>query len=166
MNLPVYLHIHLKNDSPDEILSKLDPEMNMKSPVAFHLESMSREEQRQLIGMIENYFETENISYKFPYPIYIISELESSITGMQLVKKQEELPKFFQQKEGRMNVKETHLALKNRLLHQEIRNVDPAVMRTELARYAMVHRQIYEGEKEYSFYKGLLQKLKTGKKRG
>ena len=166
MNLPVYEHVHIKTDSTEEILSKISTDMNMKSPIAIHLESLTREEQRETIGLIENYFETENISTKFPYPIYLISELESSITGMSLVKRQEELPKFFQQKEGRMNVKETHLAIKNRLLHQEIRNVDPEVMKKELGTYGSTHRLLYEAEKESSFYKSLLQKLKPGKKRG
>ena len=166
MNLPVYHHVHLKTDSTDEIVSRLTPEMNLKNPVAIHLQSFDSDQQREIIGVIENYFDVNNISFKFPYPVYFIGNVESSVTEMGLVRTQEELPKFFSQKEGRMNVKETHLALKNRLLHQEIRNVDSKLMKENIQKYAETHRQIYETDREITFYRSLLAQLKSGKKRG
>ena len=146
-------------------MQKLSPEMNIKNPVVIHLEGLDRDQQRECVGLIENFFVSQNVSYEFPYPIYLISELEASISGMSLFPNQNLLPKFFHQKEGRMNVKETHLALKNRLLHQEIRNIDPSVLKTEIETYADLHRAIFEMESEAGFYKNILSKLQ-GKKRG
>lgn len=165
MSLPVYHHVHFKTDSSEEVLHKLSLDMNTKNPVVIHLEALDREQQRECVGLIENFFYSANVSFDYPYPIYLVSELESSITGMSLVKTQAELPKFFIQKEGRMNVKETHLALKNRLLHLEIKNVDPSVLKSEITNYAETHRIIFEMESEGKFYRHILTSLK-GKKRG
>ena len=166
MSLPIYHHIHLKTEDALEIASRLTPEMNLKSPVVFHLENYDLDKQREIIGVIENYFDVNNVSFRFPYPVYFISGLETSVSKMSVFASADRLPKFFTQKEGRMNVKETHLALKNRLLHQEIRNVDPAALQSDLETYAQTHRLIYETEREASYYKQLLQKLQTSKKRG
>lgn len=163
--MPVYHHIHLKTDNLDEIAAKLTTDMNLRNPIAFHLEHMTPDQQREIIGVIENYFDAQNVSFEFPYPIYLIATVEKSSTGMPVVKTQNELPRFFLQKEGRMNVKETHLVLKNKLLHQEIRNVDSSLLRTEIEKFAETHREIYELETEMAFYQDLLNKLK-GKKRG
>jgi hypothetical protein len=166
MSLPVYRHIHVRTDSIDDLVALLSPDLNVKNPVAFHLVTLNLDQQKEMVGIIENYFDTENVSFKFPYPIYVISGLESSISGMPMTSSQDELPKFFSQKEGRMNVKETHLALKNKLLNQEIKNVDPRLTRDNLEAFALEHRQIYELQIENSFYRVLLQKMGKVKKRG
>ncbi len=166
MSLPVYRHIHVRTDSIDELVALLSVELNIKNPVAFHLETLNSHQQKEMVGIIENFFDTENVSFKFPYPVYVISTLESSISNMPIVSAQEKLPKFYSQKEGRMNVKETHLALKNKLMNQEIKNVDPKLTRDNLEFFALEHRQIFELQQENSFYRTILQKMAKVKKRG
>ena len=85
---------------------------------------------------------------------------------MPLVKKLNHLPKFFSQKEGRMNVKEGHMVGKNRLLQQEIRNTDSKHGLQEIESYARVHREIFEHEKERVFLKDILSRLVKGKVNG
>ena len=166
MSLPVYQHFKIRTAALEDISQLLHPDMNTKHPVVFHLNTLEMEDQREIAGLIENYFDANNVSFKFPYPIYLITDHEKSITNIPVVKSQSELPKFFTPKESRMNVKETHLAGKNKLLHQAIRNVDPEVTRRDFEAFGKAHREIYELELEGLFYRSILNKLMKVKKRG
>jgi hypothetical protein len=159
MNLPVYHHIKLKSAAFEELSALLFPEINQKQPVVFNLLSFNLDEQREIIGVIENYFATNELSYKFPYPVYVLTVHESTISGLPLAKKPEELPKFFLQKEGKMNVKETQLLNRNKLLQQEVRNADAGASEEEIQHYGHIHRKIQEYEEERLFYKSVLHKL-------
>jgi hypothetical protein len=159
MNIPVYQHIKLKNGSFEELSAHLFAEINQKHPVVFNILSFTLDEQREMIGLIENYFSTNELSYKFPYPVYILTQHESTICGLPLAKKPEELPKFFLQKEGKMNVKETQLLNRNKLLQQEVRNADAGASEEKIRLYGQIHRQIFELEEERLFYKSVLHKL-------
>ncbi|WPU64046.1 hypothetical protein [Peredibacter starrii] len=164
MSLPVYQHINLKTGSLDELNAILNQELNLKHPVTIGLKALDLDQQRELIGLIENYFVSHNLSYKFPYPVYLISDHEASITKVPLVKKQDELPKFFTQRDSKMNVKESHLAGKNKLLQQEVRNSDASSNTKDAQNYGEAHRIIYELEEERKFYRLILNRLVKGKK--
>lgn len=164
MSLPVYQTITLKAQVLDDIQSILSPEMNLKHPVVLNLKFLDLDQQREVIGLIENFFVTENLSFKFPYPVYLISDHQPSITKMSMVKESNELPQFFSQKESRMNVRESHLASRNRLLQQEIKNSDPSVHLSELRAYGEQHRLIFELEQERQFLGSILNKLVKVKK--
>ncbi|WP_408097055.1 hypothetical protein ACJVC5_18635 [Peredibacter sp. HCB2-198] len=164
MSLPVYQHINLKTGSLDELNAILNPELNLKHPVTISLKALDLDQQRELIGLIENYFVSHNLSFKFPYPVYLVSDHEASITKVPLVRKQEELPKFFTQRDSKMNVKESHLAGKNKLLQQEVRNSDASSNIKDAQNYGEAHRIIYELEEERKFYRLILNRLVKGKK--
>ena len=164
MSLPVYQHINLKTGSLDELNAILNQELNLKHPVTIGLKALDLDQQRELIGLIENYFVSHNLSFKFPYPVYLISDHEASITKVPLVKKQEELPKFFSQRDSKMNVKESHLAGKNKPLQQEVRNSDASSNTKDAQNYGEAHRMIYELEEERKFYRLILNRLVKGKK--
>lgn len=159
MSLPVYQHLNLASASLDYLSNILNPELNLKHPVSMNLKNLSFDDQREVIGLIENYFVSNNLSFKFPYPIYIISEHEKSITRIPLVNDIKELPRFFVQKETRMNVKEAHLAGKNKLLQQEIKNTDASSNEKDIQTYGEAHRVIYELDIERKTYRSLLNKL-------
>ena len=144
----------------------LHPDINLKHPVVFNLKSLDLDQQREMIGLIENYFSSNNISFKFPYPIYLVSDHEISITKVPLVHESNELPKFYTQRESKMNVKETHLAGKNKLLQQEVKNCDASANLSDIENYGYSHRVIYELEQERKFYRSILNKLLKARKNG
>ncbi len=166
MSLPTYLHIHLKTTSLDEITSVLTSHFNFKQPVVIHIKQFETGAQRELIGLIENYFFTQNMSYKFPYPIYLLTSHEATITRMPTVKDVKYLPKFFSQKEAKMNVKEIQLMGKNKLLQQEIINCDPQANQYEVYAFGINHRKTFEQEIERTFYRSILNRLTKVKKHG
>lgn len=144
----------------------LHPDINLKHPVVFNVKALDLDQQREIIGLIENYFSSNNISFKFPYPIYLVSDHEISITKVPLVHDANELPKFYTQRESKMNVKETHLAGKNKLLQQEVKNCDASANLSDIENYGYSHRVIYELERERKFYRSILNKLLKARKNG
>jgi hypothetical protein len=163
MSLPVYQHINLKSASLEDLSHILDPDLNLKHPVVINLKTMDMDQQREAIGLIENYFVSQNLSFKFPYPIYLVSDHETSITKVALVSETQNLPKFFTQRESKMNVKETHLAGKNKLLQQEVRNSDASANIEDINNYSYSHRIIFELQEERRFYRSILNKLMKAK---
>ena len=166
MNLPVYHFLALNASNIDDLESLLKPDLNFRTPCVINLLELDPDLQRETIGLIENTFTSKNSSFLFPYPIYLLTVHEPSITRMPVVARAEDLPKFFNQKEARLNVKEGHILSKNRLLQQEVRNSDPYQNREELEKYASLHRKIYAGDQERKFLKELLTRLLNGVKVG
>lgn len=166
MSLPVYQHINLKSSGIEELGHVLSPSMNLKHPVVINLKLMDKDQQREAVGLIENYFVSSNLSFKFPYPVYLICDHEPSISNMPIIKDQANLPKFFNQRDTKMNVKESHLAGRNKLLQQEVKNSDASSNQSELMNYGENHRIIYELERERKIYRSVLNGLMKVKKNG
>lgn len=166
MNLPNYHTINIKSAELEELQAVLSPELNFKRPVVFNLKNLNLDQQREVIGLTENYFSSNNISYKFPYPIYFISDHEASISKIIIIKDTNELPKFFSQKDSKMNVKESHLLGKNKLLQQELKNTDSQQAFHDIEAYAQFHKKISTLESERLFYRHVLNKLTQAKKNG
>lgn len=166
MTLPVYQTIHIRSAALDDLQSVLSGELNLKHPLVLDMKTLTVDEQRELIGLIENHFVMVGISYKFPYPVYVITDHESTISGLPLVKTQDELPKFFQQKDGKTNIKEQHLIARNKLLQQEVRNGDNMTNETEIKVFGKIHRHIFLQEEERLFCRTLLNKLTKVKRNG
>lgn len=156
MSLPVYQIIAVKSTSLEALAEILKKDMNLHQPVALNLLALESEDQREFVGLVENFFTSENVSFKFPYPVYLVTVQDPSITHMPVVPELSKLPKFFHQKEGRMNVKESHLADRNRLLQQEVANADSSLHQSEVRSYALFHKRIYELQRERDFCHELL----------
>lgn len=164
MSLPIYQTHNLKSSSLEDLDAFLRPELNLKHPIVINLKAFNSDQQRDLIGLIENYYVSNNISYRFPYPVYLLTDHETTISKMPIIQKTEELPKFYSHAESRMNVKETHLIEKNKLLQIEIQNTDSLAGATSIARYGHYHRQILELEDQRIFMRNLITKLTKVKK--
>lgn len=166
MSLPVFQNINIKTYSLEELNLILSPNLNLKHPVVLNLKSLDQDQQREIIGLIENFFVSSNLSFKFPYPVYILSDHEASISKMPIVSDPSRLPKFYALRDSKMNVKESHLAGKNKLLQQEVKNSDASSNVSELDNYAESHRQIFELDRERKFYRTILNDLMKVKKNG
>ncbi len=166
MSLPVYQNYNLKSANLEDLESFLKPDLNLRHPIVINLKPFTLDQQRELIGLIENYYVSNNVSFKYPYPVYILSDHESTIAQIPVVQKNEELPKFFSHLESRMNVKETHVIGKNKLLQIEIKNTDSLALTTGINKYGYYHRRILTLERERIFYLDLMGRLTKVKKNG
>ena len=163
MNIPFYHVYSPKSSSYEELNTLLTPQMNLKHPVVISLKNLEFDVQREFIGLIENFLSLHNMNYNFPYPIYIQTDHESSISNLSLIKDVNELPVFYKKKEGKMNVKESHLLSKNKLLQQEIMNTDTKVTLEVLEEFGKMHATIYELEEMRTILKDLMSKLMKAK---
>jgi hypothetical protein len=159
MNLPIYQQVTIRHYSIEELEGFLTPELNVKHPVVLNIRALDHDQQREYIGVIENYYDTNGISYKFPYAIYIVSDHEPSITNMPLLSRLEDLPKFYLQKEAKVTTKENQLLGKNRLLQLQLKNTNSVEAGEQLATYASNHRTIFDLEEERRYYTKILNKL-------
>jgi hypothetical protein len=166
MSLPVYQHVNLNTSSLEELELILQADINLKNPVAINLKRLDLDQQREMIGLIENFFVSSNISFKFPYPVYVICDHETSISNMTILNEMAHLPRFFHQRENKMNIKESHLAARNMLLQQEVKNSDASLNQQDLAYYGESHRLIYELEREKTVYRSILNGLTKINKHG
>lgn len=161
MDLPVYKNIIIESVQIDELNKLLEKEMNQFHPVVFSLKLLNLDQQREIIGLIENFFTINNISFKFPYPVYLVTDHEKSITRMPTAKKAEELPRFFATKSSKLNFKETQMVSRNKLLQLQIKNVASQLQDEQVQTYGNLHHQIYKLECEADFYRSLLSKLSS-----
>jgi hypothetical protein len=166
MSLPIYKQIDILPDKIDGIHHFLHEQINLKTPIIINLKRLNLDQQRECIGIIENFFMTRGLSYHFPYPVYLVMDHERTISEMPSVRDVKNLPKFFNQKEVKLNVKESYLSQKNHLLQVEISNTDSQKAQTEIQTYSLLHKKIFNLEKENIFYRSLYDKLTKVRKHG
>lgn len=163
MNLPIYQIINVRSSQVEDVLAVLHVDMNLRRPVVLTCKGLDRDQQREVIGLIENWFSEGRSSCRFPYPVYIVADHGEALGQVPVVADVAALPKFFNQKELNTNVKEGQIIDRSRLLQQEIRNVDPILASDALRRYGLHHKKIWYLVKEAAFYEEILEKLKKKK---
>lgn len=163
MNLPIYQIINIRSAQFEDVLSVLTSEMNLRRPVALVCKNMDRDQQREVIGYVENWFSESDSSYNFPYPVYVVADYGEAIGRVSVVTDVASLPRFFAQKELNTNVKESQIVDRNWLLQQSIRNADPKQTNETLKHYGLLHKKIWFLVKEAAFYEEILTKLKKKK---
>ena len=161
MNLPIYQIINVKSAQLEDIAALLHEDLNLRRPVAYVLKTLSLDEQREMIGVIENWFETHQVSWRYPYPVFIVSDYSDAIGHMPVFTDVTRLPRFYNQKDVKVTVKETQVLERNRLLQQEIKNADSHETAEVLKAYGINHKKIWYLAKEAHFYEQLLKKLRA-----
>jgi hypothetical protein len=158
-----FYHIHsLSNAYREEIHERLSTEINLENPVALDLRNLPVADQRLALIEIETFFLTQNQSPRFPYPVYILTDLEDMASILVTLKSPDELPKFFSKRSSKLNVKETHLSQKNSLLQRAVKNSDPLHYSEVIKDFSEAHQTIYHQERERLFYEEILGRLKKG----
>ena len=163
MNLPIYQIINVKSSQVDDVMAILNVDMNLHRPVALVCKALDRDQQREVIGLVENWFSEGLSSCRFPYAVYIVADHGEALGEVPVVREINALPKFFHQKELNTNVKEAQIIDRSRLLRQEIRNTEPLTNQDTLKRYGLQHKKIWFLVKEAAFYDEIIQKLKNKK---
>ena len=155
----MYQQIMIKSSTPEEVTALLDPEINLRHPVVLNIKSVNLEEQKEIIKLFECFFSTKNLSFKFPYPVYILSDHDPLISKLIILKNEKNLPPFFKKRDGKVNIKEAHLSEKNNLLQQDVKNNDAASGQSEIETYSDFHRIIFNQDSERKFYQQILNGL-------
>ena len=161
MTFPVYQKNSLRINQEADLDKLITKEINLYNPVIVEFKTTSKEEETKLIHLFQRHLEQLQINPRFPYAIYVITllEIERPLSFVCL-RSRDEIPKFFTQKDARLNLKESHLMDKIRLLQQESRNCSSLENIHSLQKYANAHRLIHVLDQERMAYKKLLRRLK------
>lgn len=165
MAFPVYPKSSLKISSDSDLGLLINNKINLRFPILIEFISTSFEEETKLIQHLQAHLDKLNINPAFPYPIFAITSFEpgQSIT-FTCLRSKTELPRFFLQKDGRLNLKESNLLDKIKLLQQETFNSTSLENMKIIKNYANSHRLINSLDKERSLYMDLLKRLKKSGK--
>ncbi len=160
MNLPIYQLVTIESEQLEHVTAALKPDMNLRAPVALVIKHLGPDQQREVIGLVENWFSEGRVSWRFPYPVYLVADHGEALGVVPVVPDVQALPRFFHQKEGKTTVREAEVSRGNRLLQQQIQNTDPRQVDAALARYGEQHRELWGLAQEAAFYQGLIDRLK------
>ncbi len=164
MNLPIYQIINVKSADLIEIAELLHEDLNLRRPVAFVLKTLSLDDQREVVGVVGNWYETHQASWRYPYPVYFVSDLAEAVGHIPIVNDTSALPRFFHQKDAKITVKESQMLDRNRLLQQEVKNADPHQMAEVVREFGINHKKIWYLVREGEFYSKILTKLRQREK--
>lgn len=165
MAFPVYPKNSLKISPESDLGLLINNEINLRFPVIIEFISSSFEEETKLIKHLQNRLNDLNVNPGFPYPIFAITTFEpnQSIT-FTCLRSKNEIPRFFLQKDGRLNLKESNLLDKIKLLQQENFNSTSLENMKIIKKYAQAHRLINSLDQERKSYLNLLNRLKKSGK--
>jgi len=162
MALPFYKFITiLENDlSNFEIILK--NESNRKHPLVFDTSELDPENQRKIIGHIEDFYSKQNKSHRFPYPIYILTILSRNSSNLSLISSIKQLPHFYHFQNLKCSEAEKKMLKANDLIQQEIINTDTQDVERNLKLFSRSHKRIALLEAERNCYQTLLKKIARG----
>lgn len=134
MKTPILEEFKLKS------IDKAEIEINVKhykvghQPLYIDASRLERDRLINLLGLLSNVFEEENLSPKFPYPFYIITDLEDIWTRFPILRSLEDLPDYFQFEATRPTTKEQKILDFIDISASNIRNEDVQLCLDEFGR--------------------------------
>lgn len=160
MNLPIYQLVRVESTQLDDVVALLNPEMNLHRPVALILKHLSPELQREVTGLIENWFAENHVSWRFPYPVYLVADHGEGLGNLPVADDVARLPRFYNQKDQRATMKEVALLARSGNLRQEIRNADTVLADETIHKFGEAHRRLRTLAHEGEFLQLVLRLLK------
>lgn len=165
MKLPVLKKMTLQDlESAKKFIQNVHADINIRCPILIEIETLSMDDQKKFLSLFSTKVnEDHKLSLIFPYPIYIKSQLKQNDSALLIIQEESDLPKFFLKKEGKINLKESQILMKNKLLQQEIQNADLSQVKEKIKSYANDHKKIFQLEVERMSYINILANLKKEK---
>lgn len=156
---PNYKRFNLIETYDEDLKQILNPELNFRSPAIIDLRKLEKEDQLLALGMIEYHFKFNGQSSLFPYPVYILSEVELKNVNLKIFQSEDLLPKFFRKSSYKLNNKENQILEKNYLLQKSIRNSDVKTNNAAIEKFSKDHKEMNLLEREYKFYLEILNRI-------
>ena len=159
MKTPILEEFKLKSIDKVEIKANLKHYRVGHKPVYLDASRLKRDRLIKLLGLLSNVMEEENLSPKFPYPFYIISDIEDIWTKFPIFKSIEELPSYYQFEATRPTTKEQKILDFIDISASNIRNEDVQLCLDEFSRTISSQRIIKSLAKEGSKLEKILKIL-------
>ncbi|MFG1492089.1 hypothetical protein ACRXCV_11730 [Halobacteriovorax sp. GFR7] len=150
MKTPILEEFKLKAIDKEEIKLAMKTYRVGHQPLYLDASKLQRDRLIKLLGLLSNVLEEENLSPKFPYPFYIISDIEDIWTRFPIFKSLEDLPKYYQFEAARPTNKEQKILDFIDISASNIRNEDVQLCLDEFGRTISSQRIIKALAKEGS----------------
>lgn len=148
MKTPILEEFKLKSIDKDEIIEAVKKYRVGHQPLYLDASKLQRERLVKLLGLLSNVLEEMNLSPKFPYPFYIISDIEDIWSSFPIFKSLKALPTYFQFEATRPTNKEQKVLDFIDIAASNIRNEDVQLCLDEFGRTISSQRIIKALAKE------------------
>ncbi len=148
MKTPILEEFKLKSIDKEEIQAAIKSFRVGHQPLFLDASKLERDRLIKLLGLLSNCLEEQNLSPKFPYPFYVISEIEDIWTGFPVFKTLEDLPTYYQFEATRPTNKEQKVLDFIDISASNIRNEDVQLCLDEFGRTISSQRIIKALSKE------------------
>lgn len=156
MPIPSYKQVHIKSEKRELIFDQLNFHQFGQVPYIFSIDHL--ENQIEALKNIEDFVEEKRLS-NYPYPIYIVSDIQNYRGELSIFLSLAECPSFYKQKIKQLNVKENKILQKIYLKQKNIQNMRALEYRPYLEEYGRSHKKISHLYQEELFLTGLLTQL-------
>ena len=163
MKIPFFEEIHLNQAcNVDYIKEKLLEIKIGEIPILVRTEKISEKDFLETLPEIEKAVLDLKIDPHLPYPIIIFSNYISTHPFFTIVNKEEEIPKYFYQKNKRLSKKEIQALMKINMAREKFINLYAKELLLEIKKATNDQRRLYDLSKELFFYEELIKKMPKG----
>jgi hypothetical protein len=140
MAIPTFKKVTINSQQKRMIYAQLDQHEFGSFPYIFSIHHLVKM-QSETLQNIEDYILDHHISI-FPYPIYVIGNVQNYNGSLNVVSDIKYIPKFYDQKEKQLNSKEEQLFSKVILKQKNLSNLQDIDFLPILSEYARTHKSI------------------------
>jgi hypothetical protein len=169
MKIPIFEEIIFESFDEEEILEKINDTKIGKVPTFINLNQQNKSDRIDSAILLQKIFVSKNLNPRFPYPCYLIGEIDHD-RFFPTAKNIKELPDHFFKKVKRPNNRELQLLNKLALKVEKINYLELNHLIEEFKDTGVSQKRLYFETKELYFYEFLHHKLverekaKNGKK--
>lgn len=160
MLLPIYQEIELLNAEESELDNIFQGKFYGNCPLVFDITKFGTG-QTKIIRNFEVYLNKHNLSSKFPYALYFISDIENYRGTLNIMASKNHLPRFFNQRNKKPSGKESQILNKVHLKREKIKSVANAQSEYKLKQFAKYHKILFRESFEGHFLESILKELRN-----
>lgn len=149
MPIPSYKQLHIKKSNRLDIFDQLNFHQFGQVPYVFSIDHLENE--IEALANIEDYFYEYKLSH-YPYPTYIVSNIQNYQGPLLLVQTIEQCPRFYKQKVKQLNVKENKILQKIYLKQKNMNNLKDFDYQPAIEEYAKGHKKLSHLNHAKKFY--------------
>lgn len=157
MVIPCFKKIVINSAETEILMAQLEAIMFRQRPHILSLHAVI-DQQEQCLSVIDEYFKL-NPEKKLPYPTFILTTIDENKYDLNLIKSEDQLPKFFKMKERPLNHKETNLMKRIQLVQKNFRQINIQQADQQLKIFAKNQRDIKKIQSEIDFLTKLTSEL-------
>lgn len=159
MRLPIYQEIFLTDDNAQHWLPSIEAVDNTKTPYLIHLNA-SANSNLKIVRLLEEYIYKNSISPFYPYPVYLVGQLENYKGSFKIYLTKNNVPLFFKKFARNLNSKEQTILSKNLMLAQKVANFNHQEYQAQIKRFTTQHKKMYLEVFEGEFLEKLIKKMR------